>query len=70
MINDDDLVSLAEDCIDICEVLRIGIEGKNVDDLSNSVQKAIADLEAYVQSIHPRLSAGQITEYFQDNERH
>ena len=45
MINDDGLVGLAEDCINICEVLRIGIEGKNINELSKLVQKAIADLE-------------------------
>ena len=47
MINDDDLVKLAEDCIKICEVLRVGIKikGKNADDLSNLVRTAITDLE-------------------------
>ena len=45
MINDDGLVWLAEDCINICEVLRIGIEGKDVSELSKLAQKAIADLE-------------------------
>jgi len=50
MIDDDDFVGLAEDCIKICEVqLRPGIEGKNVDDLSNSVHAAIADLEGCVR---------------------
>jgi len=55
MINDDDLVGLAEDCISICEVLRIGIEGKNIDDLSNLVKKAIRNLEGCAHSIGSRL---------------
>ena len=58
MVNDDDLVGLAEDCIKICEVLRLGTEGKNVDDLSNLVQAAIADLEECAHSIDSRSSVG------------
>ena len=38
MINDDDFVGLAEDCINICDVLWAGVERKNIDDLSNSVK--------------------------------
>ena len=45
MINDDDLVGLAKSCVEICEVLRVGVEGKDIDDLSDPVQKAIADLK-------------------------
>ena len=58
MVNDGDLVGLAEDCIEICEVLKLGIEGKNADDLSNLVQTAIADLEGCAHSIDPHSSVG------------
>ena len=58
MINDDDLVGLAEDCINICEVLKIGVEGKDVGDLSNLVNKAIGDLEG-CPCYPPRLSIDQ-----------
>ena len=51
MINDGDFVELAQDCINICEVLRVGIEGKNIDELSNSVKRAIEDLKGCVHSI-------------------
>lgn len=44
MINDDDFVGLAEDCINICDVLWAGVERKNIDDLSNSVKEAIVNL--------------------------
>ena len=70
MINDDDLVGLAEDCISICEVLRIGIEGKNINDLSNLVKKAIADLERCAHSIGSKSWRTQIMVYFQYDERH
>jgi len=59
MVNDDDLVALAEDCVSICEVLRIGIEGKNLDDLSNLVKKAIVDLEECARSINSHFSASR-----------
>ena len=52
VINDDDIVGRAEDCVDICEVHKIGVEGKDLSDLmSNSVRKAIADLEGCVRSV-------------------
>ena len=55
MINDHDFVGLAEDCIKICEVLKLGIEGKTVDEMSNSVQTAITDLVGCARSTdsHP-----------------
>jgi len=51
VINDDDLVGLAEDCISICEVLKVGVEGKDLSGLSNLVKKAVADLEGCVHFI-------------------
>ena len=60
MINDDDLVGLAKSCVEICEVLRLGVEGKDIDDLSDPVQKAIADLKKFAHPSDTHSSARQI----------
>ena len=69
MVNDDDLVRLAEDCIKICEVLRTGVEGKNVEDLSQPVKTAIADLGVYAHSTHTCRWA-KMTEHLQGGGQH
>ena len=58
MINDDDFVGLAEDCINICDVLWAGVERKNIDDLSNSVKEAIVNLGECVHCIRAPLRVG------------
>ena len=45
MINEEDFVQLSADCIHVCDVLRIGIEGRDIGHLSESAKKAIFDLE-------------------------
>jgi len=42
MVNKADYVELGLTCVDVCEVLSRGIDGKRADQLSQSVLKAIA----------------------------
>jgi hypothetical protein len=43
MIDDEDSGQLSEGCFSICEVLKTAIQGKNADDLNESVKTALED---------------------------
>lgn len=45
MVNQADYVELGLACANVCLTLRRGLEGKNLDDLSNSVREAINQLK-------------------------
>jgi len=47
MINDKDFVQLSESCSNVCEVLNATIQGKNVEDLNESVRTTLEDSERY-----------------------
>ena len=49
MANKADYVELGLACADVCEALNRGMNGKNLDDLSQSVRKAINQLTAWVK---------------------
>ena len=44
MTDNKDSVQLSEHCFNACEVLKTAVQGKNPDDLSESVRKALQDL--------------------------
>ena len=48
MINETDYVELGLACADICTALGRGMDGKNLDDLSQSVSEAIGQLTTWV----------------------
>ena len=48
MIDNKDYLELSEYCFNICEVLKTAIQGKNVDDLDESVRKTLENLERWV----------------------
>ena len=48
MANQQDYVEIGLDCADICTALDRGMNGKRVDDLSQSVCKAIGQLTLWV----------------------
>ena len=48
MIDNKDFVQLSEYCFNICEALKISIQGKNVEDLDRSVRMALEDSERYI----------------------
>ena len=50
MINKQDYVELGLACAEICTVLGRGMNGKKLDDLSQSVCDAIAQLTKWVKS--------------------
>ena len=53
MINDQDFVGLGLDCADISRALDRGMNGKRLDDLSQSVREAINQLKMLVKpAIH------------------
>jgi len=58
MINNEDSAQLSEYCFNTCETLKITIQGKNADDLDESVRVALEDLGGYVYypSPNPPLS--------------
>jgi len=45
MINEEDFVQLSADCVHVCDVLRSGTKGRDVECLAESAKKAIFDLE-------------------------
>ena len=49
MANQQDYVEIGLDCADICTALDRGMNGKRVDDLSQSVCKAISQLTVWVK---------------------
>ena len=57
MIDDDPFVELAQCCTRACFVLKAAMEGEDISDLSQPVQKAIEILEKYVDSTQPLLSS-------------
>ena len=50
MINRQDYIELGLACAKICDVLGRGMNGKRLDDLSQSVCDAIAELTMWVES--------------------
>ena len=44
MIDDEDSVQLSEYCFDVCEALKTVIQGKNADDINESVREVLEDL--------------------------
>jgi hypothetical protein len=48
MVHDKDSVQLAEYCFDVCEALKTATQGKNADDLGESVRTALEDSERCV----------------------
>ena len=48
MFNNEDFLQLSEYRSNVCEVLKTAIQGKNVDDLSESVRKTLEVLERSV----------------------
>jgi len=45
MINEEDFVQLSANCVHLCDILRSGIKGRDVECLAESVKKVIFDLE-------------------------
>ena len=48
MIDNEDHVYLSEYCFDVCDLLETVIQGKDTDDLHESVRVAVNDLERFV----------------------
>ena len=44
MVNEQDYVDLGISCADICNALKRGVDGKELDDFSKSVRDAISQL--------------------------
>ena len=53
MSNDTDYVDLGLACAEICEVLKRGTDGRELDDLSQSVREAIARLKTWADLSTP-----------------
>ena len=51
MIDNSDSVQLSEYCFSMCEALEPAIEGRNADDLDESVRRALEDLERCVDQL-------------------
>ena len=51
MINKRDYVELGLGCADVCTALGRGLDGKEMDDLSQSVCEAIAQLTVWVTPV-------------------
>lgn len=47
-VDDEDSVQLSEYCFNVCAALQIAVQGKNVDDLNESVRAALGGLERCV----------------------
>ena len=52
MSNKTDYVELGLTCAEICEALKRGTDGRELDDLSQSVREAIARLEMWAHPVH------------------
>ena len=61
MINERDYVELGLCCADICRALDRGMDGRRVDDLSQSVCEAINQLTMWVNPAIPGLSSSLTT---------
>jgi hypothetical protein len=58
MANEQDYVDLGLSCADICKALKRGMDGKSLDDLSESVCDAIDQLTTWVEpAIHTSCSS-------------
>ena len=51
MANRAEYVELGLACADVCKALHRGINGKEVDDLSQSVREAVNQLKAWVEPV-------------------
>jgi len=51
MINKRDYLELGLSCAEVCTALERGLDGKEMDDLSQPVCEAIAKLTAWVTSV-------------------
>ncbi|KAF9781681.1 P-loop containing nucleoside triphosphate hydrolase protein, partial [Thelephora terrestris] len=51
MANEEDYVKLGLFCADVCQVLKRGLDGRQTDDLNNSVLAAIEKLQTTVEAI-------------------
>ena len=51
MANKTDYVDLGLSCANVCKALDRGMNGKNLDDLSQSVRDAIAQLTMWVKPV-------------------
>ena len=51
IVNKTDYVELGLNCADVCSALNRGMNGKKLDDLSQSVREAIIQLTVWVKSI-------------------
>ena len=47
MIDNEDYLQLSEYYFNVCEVLKTIIQGKNADNVNESVRKILEDLESY-----------------------
>ena len=57
MINEEDYVDLGLGCADVCRALDRGMNGRRVDELSQSVFEAIAQLTTWVEPVVHILAA-------------
>jgi len=48
MIDDKDSVQLSEYCLNVCDVLKTVVQGKDMESLNESVRAALGDLEKCV----------------------
>lgn len=53
MVGNNDSVQLSEYCFNVCEALKTAIQGKGVEDLSESVRVALKDSERCVDQPYP-----------------
>ena len=51
MANKAEYVELGLACADVCKALHRGMNGKKVDDLSQSVREAVNQLKAWVEPV-------------------
>ena len=56
MINETDYVELGFACADICTALGRGMDGRKLDDLSNSISDAMGQLTTWVEQVMYRLN--------------
>ena len=55
MTDNKDAVQLSEYCFNVYEVVKTSIQGKNADDLNETVRMALKDLGRYVNQRRPFL---------------
>ena len=61
MTNKTDYVELGLACAEVCKALNRGMNGKNLDDLSQPVQEAIAQLAMWVNPVRHALDSSLTT---------